>query len=461
MPEIIGSAAYRVAIIYSAAFALAISILGAVLYFAFHRSLLDQLDGRLTNEVIELEADYRGEGFDGLKKAIAEREHASLSGEIGYAVFDSEGQRIAGQLDTPKPPPGARNIVFLDPREGPDPARARVRALGDGLSLVVAADLEPVEQINSTMFSLLLAAMGAVVVIGLVGGLTLGAYLRERLGRISTTAQAIMAGDLTQRMPLSARNDEFDRLSATLNAMLDRISSLLDNLRQVSNDVAHDLRTPLSRLRNRLERALAEDEDLPSLRAAVEDSLGKTDELLMLFSAILRISEVESQKLKRSFVRFNLSEELQEICQSFAPAIEDGGRSLHWLIEPEIWLDGDRELLAQAVINLIENAQKHTPPGTEIDLGLQSSKAGVRLTVADNGPGVAEKDRPRITGRFIRLEEARTTAGHGLGLNLVAAIAGLHRAELRFADNHPGLLVSLEFPRNAPPEKKQRGALNE
>jgi signal transduction histidine kinase len=445
-PRLIRSAAYRVAIVYSAAFALAISLLGAALYFAFHRALLDQLDSRLGNEAIELSMEYRSGGFASLKKAIDERERAGLSGELGYAVFDAAGHRVAGHMDTPKPAPGTRDIVFVDPHEGPDPARAETRALPGDLTLVVAADRAPVERIDATMFSLLLAGLGAVLVLGLGGGLVLGTYLRTRLGRISTAAEAIMAGDLTQRMAVSGSNDEFDRLSATLNAMLDRIAALLDNLRQVSNDIAHDLRTPLSRLRTGLEKALGDDADAIAAKGAIEVALRKTDELLALFSAILRISEIESHRLEPSLLGFDLSADLQELCQSLAAPIEESGRELHWRIEPNIEIHGNRELIAQAVVNLIENAQKHTPAGTKINVTLERATDRIRLRVADDGPGVDAADRGRIAGRFIRLEQARTTPGHGLGLNLVAAIAALHHAELHFSDNAPGLCVTLDFP---------------
>jgi signal transduction histidine kinase len=278
----------------------------------------------------------------------------------------------------------------------------------------------------------------------------LGAYLRKRLGRISATAQAIVAGDLSQRMPLSKRNDEFDRLAATLNAMLDRIAALMESLRQVSNDVAHDLRTPLSRLRTRLEIALSEIGDAQAPRCALQDALERTDELLALFSAILRISEVESQRLKESFERFDLSAEIEELCQSFAAPIEEGGRSLRWRVEPGLQLRGDCELIAQAVVNLLDNAQKHTPAGTRISVVLARSDERIRLEVADDGPGVPAAERTRITGRFVRLESARSTAGHGLGLNLVAAIALLHEAQLHFDDCRPGLIVVLTLPEAAP-----------
>lgn len=445
MPNPFKSTAYRVAIIYSAAFALAVILLSIGAYLALHRALLDQLDVRMDSGLADLTAEYETEGLAGLEEEVRERGRSDMSGGLGYALFDSEGRRIAGRLAIGKPPPGTTRLEFLDEHRQPHEARADVRSLDGGLTLVAAADQEPLEAIDRKAFSLLFLALSAVAGIGVGGGLILGGYLRRRLGRISTGAQAIMGGDLAKRMPISGKDDEFDRLSESLNGMLDRIVALLENLRQVSSDIAHDLRTPLMHLRNRLDKALAQEGDPRAMRATVEDALAKTDEILTLFAAILRISEIESRKPRRSFVRFDLSALVLDVCQSFAPAIEDNGRSLKWSVASGVPLEGDRELVAQALVNLLENAQKHTPPGTRIDVRLELAASRPRLTVADDGPGVAEQDLERITGRFIRLDGARDSSGHGLGLNMVAAIADLHDADLSLRDNHPGLAVTLTF----------------
>lgn len=446
MSRLSKSAAYRVAITYSAAFALAIAILGMVLYLVFHRELLRQLDDQLRNESIGLTDEFKDGGLSDLIQAITEREQAGLSGEMGYALFDQSSTRIAGRMVTERPAPDARNIVFIDPKEGPDPARAHVTELPGGLTLVVAADREPLEHVDQMMLSFLGVALLAVVCIGSAGALVLGSYLRRRLGGITQAAEGIMAGDLTQRMTVSHRGDEFDRLSVTLNAMLDRIGELMDNVRQMSGDLAHDMRTPLSRLRTRLEAALPDKEGEPLSRPAVESALAQTDEILSLFGAILRLSEVESGRLKRTFADFDFTALVTDLCESFAPAMEDSGRSLTGSVEPGLGYKGDRQLIAQALVNLLDNAQKHTQPGTRISVGLARDDNGISLAVADNGPGVPASDRARITQRFIRLEAARSTAGNGLGLALVAAIAKLHGASLTFRDNQPGLAIRLHFP---------------
>lgn len=280
----------------------------------------------------------------------------------------------------------------------------------------------------------------------IAGALLLGGYLRKRLGDITATADAIISGDMDQRMAVGTRIDEFDRLSLTLNNMLDRIAALLGNLRQVSSDVAHDLRTPLARLRHKLERALSEAGDPPTQRRTIKEAIDQTDDVLGLFAAILRISEIEGGSVRQAFTRIDLSALASDLAESYAPAVEDRGRTLRSDIAPDIAIHGDRELVAQAIINLLDNAQFHTPKATLIDLPLHSEDGRVRLTVRDNGPGVPADDRDRIAARFTRLEDSRTTSGHGLGLNLVSAIALLHDGKLEFSDNHPGLAASVILP---------------
>lgn len=448
------SAAYRIAFTYSAAFALATILLGAIVYFAAHAAFVRQLDRHISDVSHELVSAYRREGMGELREAITAREARGSSDELGYALFDAAGIRIAGSLTTPMPPAGWTNISFLDAREGPDPARAYSENIGGGMRLVVAADREALEAIDGTILALFGIAFVLVILIGIGGALLLGGYLRRRIGRIGATADAIISGDMHQRMPIGPRNDEFDSLSQTLNAMLDRIAALLDNLRRVSSDVAHDLRTPLARLRNRLERALTEPDDPALQREALHAAIDQTDDVLKLFAAILRISEVEGGGVRQVFATVDLSVLVTELCESYAPAVEDGRRTLDWTVEPGIAIDGDRELLAQAIINLLDNAQLHTPAGTSIGVALESGQRGIRLTVGDDGPGVAAADRERIASRFTRLEGSRSTPGHGLGLNLVSAIAAAHGARLEIADNTPGLAVSLVFPASATPTDK-------
>jgi len=267
----------------------------------------------------------------------------------------------------------------------------------------------------------------------------LGRYLRQRLGTISATARAIVEGDIAQRVPVSPRGDEFDQVGTALNAMLDRIDQLMENLRQVSSDIAHDLRTPLVRLRNQLEL-------VGSVDGAAERAIQQGDALLALFAAILRISEVEGGKLAVSFEALDLSALAEDVCETFQPAIADSGRLLDWRIAPDIRVLGNRELLAQAIGNLLDNARLHTPLGTQIMVTLASRTATAELAVSDRGPGVPASDYERMLRRFTRGEASRSTPGAGLGLSLVAAVAKAHGGQVALADNAPGLRVTLTLP---------------
>lgn len=435
------SAAYRIAFTYSAAFALAIVILGTAVFFAADADFRRQQDASIVEEHAELVRAYRANGIDALRSTIGLRQSAGAT-DFVYGLFDARGRREAGALRADRPAPGWRDMAFVDPVEGADAARALATRLPDGTTLVVAIDTEALERIDHTILALFGGAFAIVLLLGAVGALLLGGYLRRRLERISGTARAIVAGDLSHRVPVGAHGDEFDALAGSLNAMLDRIAQLLDNLRQVSSDVAHDLRTPLARLRGALEAML----DGPPDRAAIKSALRQSDELLSLFAAILRISEVEGGALSRSFARLDVAALTADICETYAPAVADGGRLLACAAGGTATILGDRELIAQALINLLDNAQVHTPEGTTITVVVAETDGRVVLSVADDGPGVAAADRERIARRFVRLEGSRTTAGNGLGLNLVAAIAAAHRGSLTIEDNAPGLRVAILLP---------------
>jgi len=444
------SAAYRIAFAYSAVFALATTALGVLVYFSAHAAFESQLDNRIEAESGELAAGYRAKGASNLRAAIAAREGGDPKNRLDYALFDIDGNRVAGTLVTPRPAPGWQHINFIDPIDGADRARAFAVDLSDGTRLLVAADSDALEQIDGTILKIFILAFCVVAAMGVGGGLYLGGFLHQKVGRIAMTAEAIISGDLLKRMTIGPRHDEFDQLSHTLNRMLDKIASLLGNLRQVSGDIAHDLRTPLTRLRNHLERAVVGPDDPSAQREALRSAIERTDEVLALFTAILRISEIEGGGVRQSFARVDLTSLVTELCEMYTPAGDEGGRRFSWTVQPNIAIDGDRELISQAFINLVNNAHVHTPVDAAIHVDLTGDDAGAQLAVRDNGPGVPAEDRERVIRRFTRLESSRSTPGHGLGLNMVAAIATVHRARLLFDDNAPGLIVTLTFPRMDP-----------
>lgn len=439
------SAANRIALWGWLAFAVATLLLGMAVYFATHVAFSRQIDARIEQATTALLIEYRDDGVRGVQSALDQQGRTRPIG-LGTALFDARGTRIAGNLAIPLAQPGWRNIVFTDPGEGREKARAQVTALPGNYRLVVAADLESLEAIDHTILAMFGSTVLALLLLGLAGALLLARYLSRRLEGIETTANAIIGGDLKQRAIVGTAGDEFDRVALSLNAMLDRIAGLIANLRQVTADLAHDLRTPLSHLRNHLER-MRGGQAHAAASGSIDEAVEQADNVLALFNATLRIAEVEEGNLRRAFTAVDLSALVSELGETLVLLAEDEQRTLHVAVGSGITVHGDRELIAQALTNLVENALRHTPPGSVIALQVRYDDGGALVTVNDNGPGIPEADRERVQQRFVRLESSRSAQGHGLGLSLVQAIAQAHGAIFSLGDARPGLRAEIRFPR--------------
>jgi signal transduction histidine kinase len=288
-------------------------------------------------------------------------------------------------------------------------------------------------------------ALLAFLVLTLAAGALLSSAFLRRVDAIARTAEAIIDGDLGSRVPLRGTNDNFDRLSATLNRMLDQIHLLMESLSQVSNDIAHALRTPLGRLRQRLEVARATSKANSKCTTTIDAALDETDNILDTFSALLRIAQIESGTRTAGFREIDLSKLFETVSEAFSAAAEDGGRTLTAKIAPSLNFWGDGDLISEMLANLLDNAIRHTPQGAHIEVSLVNDGSQLVATVADDGPGVPKSDRERIFRRFYRVEGSIRTAGTGLGLSLVAAVAELHGMKFCATDNKPGLRVTLIF----------------
>ena len=285
-------------------------------------------------------------------------------------------------------------------------------------------------------------AGGLTLLLAIAGGAVLANSFLRRIDAITRTNRAIMEGDLSARIPVRGTHDEIDQLIASLNAMLGRIQQLMDGLRQVSSDIAHDLRTPLGRLRQHLEDARERAKTTADYDAATEAAIDEADELLETFSALLRIAQVEAGAQKSAFAELDLSALARSVGEAYQPAAEDSGHALDIRIEDGVRFTGDRQLLAQMISNLVENALRHTPAGSTVSLALRrDGDRASTIEVADNGPGIPEAERGKVFDRFYRLDRSRSTAGSGLGLALVKAIAGLHGLSIELTDRKPGLGV--------------------
>lgn len=426
-----------------AAVVLVASILGAGWGWLRARDALrQQLDLVLAAEAEGLLRDYETYGLRGLAEAA--EVYARRRGPLHVLLQTIDGRAIAGSL--PSPPGTLRGYTTLPATEAAAPLRALGGILPGGVNLIVASDLASVDRAAYALAWAPPIAGGLAALLALGLGFVLARGLERRLAGVSTAAQAVMAGDLTRRLPESGRGDEFDRLAATINTMLERIETLVAEVRQVTDDIAHDLRSPLSRLRQRLEAALARAREPDADAAVLEEALTELDQILATFAALLRIARTEAGTGREGFSAVDLSALVTDVAEVYAPAAEEAGRRIATEIAPGRQVTGSAPLLRQALANLLDNALSHG--AGPIRVALRPDGA---LEVSDEGPGIPPEEREKVMRRFYRLDRSRGTPGTGLGLSLVAAVARLHggRLALRDGPEGRGLAAVLELPRAA------------
>lgn len=439
------TAAFRLAAAYAVLFAASVAALGAVVYGAVHLALERRMDARIEAELSRLRQVFASGGLDRLVATIGARPQTRSAAPFEYLVVGSTGARLAGQLPAMPNHLGWTDLHYTESDGDEGRLRVLTAPLDGGVRLAVGESAEDVEEVEQAILDAFGAAFASALALGIFGGVALSFAFLRRVDSITRTAEAIIAGDLSQRVPTCGTQDDLDRLALTLNRMLDRISALMESVKQVSNDIAHDLRTPLSRLRQGLEAAQYHARSAADYETAVEAAMSQVDGILATFGALLRIAQIEARATRAGFRELDLSAVFDTIVEAFAPAAEDEGKRLTGRIEPGIRIDGDRELLTQMLANLVENAIRHTPEGTRIEVSLETRNGVPVGIVADHGPGVPEPERERMFERFYRLERSRSTPGSGLGLSLVRAIADLHGIGLVVADNRPGLRLVLSF----------------
>lgn len=447
------------AILFASITALVTAVLGAVTFVIVHREIERQIDQRIDTE-IEALLDYeRDHGFGALAKVVAARDKRTVPGkigylealekrdnrEIGYILLDRSGQRIAGSLNAAVPPPGWTEFLPFTRQNGSrSEAQAFNAPLSGGGRLVVAGDRAIVYAMDRTLIELFGATLGGVLVLGAIMVTLFGKIIRARLVGIEHAAQSIISGDMLERIPLDGTGDELDRLSVLLNRMLDRIGKLVDNLRAVSNGLAHDLRTPLSRLIAKLEEAAELSQDYRQ-QTLLDASLAEIDELLELFSGLLAVAEIDRQTLRQRFVPLDLASAVADIAEVHRASIEDAGKALSIHVQPAIVL-GDRTLLQRLVGNLLDNVLNHAPSATRIDVTVARHGQTVVVQVADDGPGIPDAERERIFERLVRLDASRSSPGHGLGLSIVSAIASAHAGVVEALPSAKGTIVEFTMP---------------
>ncbi|MGH6871982.1 MAG: sensor histidine kinase [Rhizomicrobium sp.] len=453
-PRTLRTLAFRIVLVYVVIFAASAAALVAFSYWNTRRALDAETDQTIEAEILGLDEQYQRSGIAGLSDVIMGR---SVRGGFGlYLLTDTLKRPLAGNLDAwPEMRSRGGNLVEFDyvRRVGNGSekhrARGRVFVLADGFQLLVARDVDERYRTQRLFSTTLPWTIGMILALGLGGGWLLSRNLLRRLDSLNRTSREIMAGDLTRRLPLTRAGDEIDDLAENLNRMLERTERLMKGMRTVTDSIAHDLRTPLNRLRNRLEGVVNRRDDEPEPRSEIEAAVGETDTLISTFNALLLIAEAEAGVVREAMGFVDLPAVVSGIAELYEPVAEEKGVSLEVAPSGAARIEGNRSLISQALANLIDNAIKYTPAGGKVKVAVSDTAGGVALSVSDNGPGIPPSDRARVLERFVRLEASRNSPGTGLGLSLVSAVARLHDARFELADNAPGLKATLIFHRMA------------
>jgi len=447
----ISTSAFRAAAVAVAAYLVCAGLVVGLLLWQTNRILTDQVLATLGSEAELLRAEAQRGGDPALVHAVEAR---SLPGSPGlYFLADASGNKVAGNLDRMPPEIGAAGGVFRyatdASRNDPHLGVAIPVELGSGMRLIVGRDVEGQRRLADEMRNAYFLALGFLSFTGLLAGLVMSRLALKRIETINVATRSIMNGDLSRRMTIVGTGDEFDVLSTNLNAMLDRIEALMSGLREVSDNIAHDLKTPLSRLRISAESALMDPRGAEAYREGLEHTIDKADELIKTFNALLLVARLEAGVLDENAEAFDAGRLVRDFAELYEPVAEERGMKLALDVAEGTTITANRQLVGQAVANLIDNAIKYSAKTKDpvIRISMHPDEEAVEIAVADRGPGVAPEDRERVLRRFVRLEKSRTEPGTGLGLSLVQAVARLHGGSVRLEDNAPGLCVILRIPK--------------
>lgn len=452
LPALVRTSVFQLTLIYIGLFGASVVALFIFIYWSTVGFLERQTDEVIEAEITGLAEQYATRNLIGLVEVIRDRVRRPGEERSIYLLVDSTLRPLAGNLRAWPPqfdrPGELVEFRYTDAGGTEVPVRARTIAVGSGYRLLVGREIRELAQIKQTFSRASIWGISLTMCLALIGGVLVGLSAQRRIAQLNRTTRQIIAGDLSQRVPVTGSHDEHEELAFNVNAMLDQIEALLTGLRHVGDSIAHDLRGPLTRLRTRLEMLAAEEQ--PS-KTSIEECLAQSDALLATFNALLRIARVESGAYRSAFADVDLSQIAADVCDLYRAVAEDSEITLSAEIAEHATVYGDRELLAQALTNLLDNAVKYTPAGGRIKVRLSKHEHRIRLTVADSGPGIPAADRERVLARFARLDQARSKPGNGLGLALVRAVALQHDGDLKLTDNAPGLVVTLTLPvsRNA------------
>jgi signal transduction histidine kinase len=435
---------FRITMSCTLAFIGALLAMSAIFYFGGTALWREEIEETAAEEYQAVSNAFATDGVAGVKALIDQRAAPVIDEGYIYLLQAPDGAKLAGQIPALAPSEGWREIVPPNGDED-EPFIAKGAFLPDGSFLLVGHDAHALHDAVELVEEGIIWILAIAVPLSLLTAIASSALIFRRLEAINRLSLEIRRGHLDRRLPVGKKNDEFDRLAAHLNGMLDGIQDLTDSLRQVTNNIAHELRTPLTRIHNRVEAARRQPLSADDAKQILDATVLELDGLLAAFGALLRIAYIDAGTLRSGFKEFELSETLAALAEDFEPIARDAGKHLTVQVTPGLRFFGDKRLVVQMIVNLLENAIAHSG-GDRIALSAETTSDGIAVRVSDNGIGIPETERKKVFERFYRLKKEGTAAGYGLGLSLVAAIAKLHRIGIALLDNTPGLRVDLRFP---------------
>lgn len=448
-PRIFGTVSFRLSALYLALFFLSFLIVGIAVSVLSRHMLEQQLRSGADWELSDLADEYKEGGLQDLKSEIEGKSKLPVGHTYEYGVQDKDGNVVAGNISRFMPVQDWQIVTVQNnsSRTGKSRSLLKVKALrlDDKYWLGVGFDTAYLRNAEDAVIASFSWGALLLLILGGAGGYYLSRSFLSKIEGITQSTQAIIGGDLKHRLNVTKNRDELDNLALLLNRMMDKIGNLIEDIQQMSTDVAHDLRTPIGRLKNHLEDAVQKDLTSAQYKERIRGAIEELDIMLGTFSALLRIAQIESGSRRSGFKEVDFTRLVHTVADALNPVTEEDGKTLKTAIDDNILLMGDGELLTQMVLNLVENAIIHSAAKAAITLSLHDNGKQIALTVADTGPGIPSELREKIFQRFYRLERSRTTPGSGLGLSIVAAIAALHEAHIKLDDNNPGLRVTVNF----------------
>lgn len=442
------STPFRLALTFACLFVVAFLIAGVITYQLFKRELLDNLDRSITEMHTVVGSTYGSDDLEDLVTTVNSYARLTAPRDRVFALLDASGTLVAGDFH---PDSVADGMSTVKANELGLKFRGDYRVMAGsvgGHRLIIGESFNETDHLEDIAFRSFIWATIGVVILAIAGGLSVAIRAQRRLDGIATAMTAVSHGQMATRVPLRGNGDDIDIVSRQINEALDRLSALVETMRQVSSDIAHELKTPLNRLKMHIEEAVTDEASGRQVAESLQYARDEADQINATFEALLRISQIEAGARKTRFRDVDLTQVLVTIGEIYADVAEDAGLILVDRIDAarEVLVRGDRELLTQMFVNLVENAIRHSPSGTRIDMSILSGDGQATATIADNGPGIPEDERDKVFRRLYRLDKSRTTAGSGLGLSLVQAIADLHGGRVELRDNAPGLRADVILP---------------